>query len=1368
MSSLVPSRPRLFWGIAAFLAAMLPISLVVMQWQVSTVESTVGQRQDEQASAALDHVDREFRQFERRLHDRARSLAEDQDVVRLLRERERGTWIQPPEELIDIAASASVNQRQGIEIHDLSPRVVAWNGVSVPMDAAPSSDRFLSTYQTSVVEDGDRRVALVAWWPIRDGTRVLGAVRAVEVVRLRVPVQNQFISDYDLTDTWQRQIRLPIRIDYRPQEADATGKTQSRVLQGSDGSVLGRVHVEPPSLEAVVSDTRDRYQHVSVFWATLLAIWLTFGLWTTYAAPGKRSARFSPSLRLGAFVIWLIGLRYVLIHLDVPARWQRGKAPLAPLFDPAHLASTFGGGIMRSTGDLVLTAIFALLIASAVVHYRLAGRGYSTAELRRKPPTATGRRYVFGALAVGLAACSLLTVFFREIVRHSLLDSTLDYFSRATLVPSSLELVVIAALIMLGVAAAMLAACAIWPGLRHVVLIRVHQHGLPRRMLAVVGAILIGLVLAARFFVPDELVGSIAILVLIGLVIAWLWTRERQVDLLYLRSILPALFLITIFIYPLLYEGLDTQRRIQMQDAADTFAEGRDPRVMFALEQALREATSARQIDALLADDPSPEVRSKLDSLASVVVRTSLLGSLGGYEVSLTFIGADGQPRGRHVESEHAGPRAVQDEMDAAEFVILRQMYAESAATGSMVEQVTGRRDPGRLQYEGIRPLSPAGLDPERGWVMARAEPRSLLHDYHAPFPRVLLPASTYESMYAGLSIAEFRDGVIVRNVGREFGRYRLGDDVWDELRTGRQVWRREAAEGQAFITYYQRQDPIMPAGAVRETAAVTAVRMPAVNVFDHLFYLLRVTVAGLFLAIPLFLVGLLYRWEIGWLPAPQVRFRDKVLNAFLAVGILAVAVVGFIGLQLVTGENERSIQNWLRQHLDRVEETLVLEARPDEMPYRVLERMNIDSLAARVGLDINVYQGPWLLGSSRPQLIRERLINDRLPIDAYRALFQNGFRFASSVEQVGTFTYTAGFQALPDEQGVPRYVISVPTLPEQERIEEERARTVAYLFGALLLLVLVVMITASVLAGALARPVARLREGLESVAHGKVHQPLPVDSRDEIGELVGTFNEMQRQLVESRRKLAQQERQLAWREMARQVAHEIKNPLTPMKLSVQHLRRAHEAENATGDGAVRAGKFDRLFERITTTLIEQIDALARIANEFHTFARLPSRVLERLDLNEVAMEAIALMQEETQSEVRLESAEEELMVNADREELRRVFINLLKNAMQAIPPEREGSILVASRQMTDRNGEAWAEAAIIDNGTGIPVELQDKIFEPNFSTKTSGTGLGLAITRKSIEEMQGTIEFQTTVGEGSRFTLRLPLAKTTQPQFTR
>src|SRR5690606_503343 len=308
----------------------------------------------------------------------------------------------------------------------------------------------------------------------------------------------------------------------------------------------------------------------------------------------------------------------------------------------------------------------------------------------------------------------------------------------------------------------------------------------------------------------------------------------------------------------------------------------------------------------------------------------------------------------------------------------------------------------------------------------------------------------------------------------------------------------------------------------------------------------------------------------------------------------------------------------------------------------------------------------------------------------------------------------------------------------------------IAYLFGALLVLLIGIFVTTALLANQLTRPFRRLRAGLQAVGAGQMYEPLPVESRDEMGELVATFNRMQGQLVESRRRLAQQERELAWREMARQVAHEIKNPLTPMKLSVQHLRRAFRAPGE--DATPEEQRFAGTLERITTTLIEQIDALDRIAGEFSSFARLPRRSPEPLDLNAVVQEAAALFESEAGGGVlpavlRLDLAGEPLPVEADREELRRVFINLFKNALQAMPEDERAARRAGRITTRTWRDEAHAWAEVEDTGTGIPEDVREKIFQPNFSTKTSGMGLGLAIVQKAVEASGGAISFETKEG---------------------
>ncbi len=1375
-------RIRRFAAVAGVLLLLIPLTWLAQSWYVSELSDSAPAVQQEAVARALGQIESRFDDMQQDLLDRAREIARDPVVMQSLRTRARQGLSEGPEEVVDLFAGLDVPLHTSVELYDFSPQLVAWHGFSMPLDAAPSSPRFLDAFQTAIATDGNVRQALVVWRPVREGTRVLGAVRAMRLIGFDAPVRNEYLRDFSLGDRWQRLTDLPVSVSFDLSAASTDPTVRSRLLQGADGTTLGRVSIYPPSREELLESASARFDDVTAFWLVLLMFWAVGGLWYAYQSKLVDLPEKPRGKTLGWLASWFVlvsaawwSIRFALLNLEVPGRWQGGKAPLAPLFDPMHFASGFGGGLMRSTGDFLLTGIFFLVFAIAFVDLTRSFKDRSAylfelrERLRRRRSTTTQSVFVaVGAVAAGTLTILGLTILLALATRRVVLDSTFDFYARKGLLPEPLLLLVFCALILVTIGVLLLAIGVVW------ITSSVALRRLPDEMstwtfwLTILLAVALPLaVLYTALPLNDVVAWPVSlsfVAVAFTLAVFLILRRQALVELFILRSILPSIFLVTVLLYPMLYNGMDASRRIQMLDAAETFSEGRDPRVLFALEQLLREIRmndAAR--DVLQEGGGAP-----LDSLANEFFQRSFLSSLPAYDVTLTFFSRDQEPIGRYHDTGRSLDAQALRQLEPLQANILYEMYQEGdRSVGVMVAPITGVREPDRLQYGGIAPVYASGTTDVIGWVTVRAEPESALREGGTPFPRVLLPSGSYDDLYTNVAIAEFRDGVLVRTMGRDFGRYRLPEDVRQALAAESSIWRTEEVEERDYQTYYHRRERTIERDAAAAilpstVMSIVGVRVPSINTFDHLYYLLRLTVAGLLIGLPLYLFGLYLRRRAGMLPAPRVRFRDKVLNAFLGVGIISVAAVGFVGLEVVTGENERAVQSWLRQHLERVEETLNLDTRDEQMPYTVLDRVSIDSLAGRVGLDLNVYRGYSLAKLSRPQLVRERLIDQRLPIEAYDALFFDGYRFVYTNEHVGDFTYTTGFRALPDEQGRPRFVVSVPTLPEQERIEEERARTVAYLFGSLLLLLLVVMFTASLLANAISRPIARLRSGLQAVAAGRFERMIPVDSRDEIGELVQTFNEMQEQLVDSRRKLAQQERQLAWREMARQVAHEIKNPLTPMKLSVQHLRRAFRSDGA--DDPEKARKFETIFDRITTTLIEQIDTLARIANEFHSFARMPSRILDKVDLNAIVDQAVSLMQEESDIEITLDLHPRPMIIEADREELRRIYINVIKNAIQAIPEDQKGRVDVR----TEFEQPNFAASSITDNGTGIAPDVQDRIFEPNFSTKTSGTGLGLAIAKKGVEEMGGEIGFETEEEKGTTVWIRLPIVHEPARPMTR
>jgi len=237
---------------------------------------------------------------------------------------------------------------------------------------------------------------------------------------------------------------------------------------------------------------------------------------------------------------------------------------------------------------------------------------------------------------------------------------------------------------------------------------------------------------------------------------------------------------------------------------------------------------------------------------------------------------------------------------------------------------------------------------------------------------------------------------------------------------------------------------------------------------------------------------------------------------------------------------------------------------------------------------------------------------------------------------------------------------------------------------------------------------------------------------------------------------MAKVERDSAWKEMAKQVAHEIKNPLTPLKLNIQYLESKVRMNPEDAPG---------LIEQIAPSLIEQIDNLSEIASEFSNFAQLPTARNEQIRLNEIVKTVHDFFRKREDLTFQLFVPINDVLVFADRNHLVRIMNNVVKNAIQSIPSDRQGEIILRLYRKDDN-----AIIQVTDNGSGIPEEMHDKVFSPNFTTKSSGTGLGLAISTNMLESFNGRIYFKTIENLGTDFFIEIPLMRfeDNYPEVTR
>ncbi len=317
----------------------------------------------------------------------------------------------------------------------------------------------------------------------------------------------------------------------------------------------------------------------------------------------------------------------------------------------------------------------------------------------------------------------------------------------------------------------------------------------------------------------------------------------------------------------------------------------------------------------------------------------------------------------------------------------------------------------------------------------------------------------------------------------------------------------------------------------------------------------------------------------------------------------------------------------------------------------------------------------------------------------------------------------------------------------EGQDFELINTRFIHALMNAHVFLFLIGFVLVITISSYITRPMSNLGSKLQQIKLSHKNEPIEWGRNDEIGALINEYNSMIRKLESNAKVLAQTERDTAWREMARQVAHEIKNPLTPMKLSLQHMQRAVHMQEREGSSDI--------VDRMCNTLMEQIDNLSQISDEFSNFASLPSANNSKVLLNEVVETVHDLFRKRDDMDINMVEPIDDVIVYADKNNMIRILNNLIKNAIQAIPPGRRGKIGIKLYK-----DDAKGTIEVTDNGIGIPDHMKNKIFKPNFTTKSSGTGLGLAIAANMVESFGGNIYFESKGTNGSTFFIEIPLKR--------
>jgi two-component system, NtrC family, nitrogen regulation sensor histidine kinase NtrY len=1283
--------------LAGFVLLLLGISQIVRIVWIDHLqggwEAIQERRAQEDAAIAV----REFAELQNAAERVSLGVAQHQDVREYL-----GGMRNERRALFAAVMEAADANGCGVEVYDAEGELVSWAGPGGPPAIIQVRSALLGHTLSAVVRTAVTS-QLVVVSPVRSTTRVIGVAIARQTVEVDYPLSNRFMAYVGLADRLTSRLGTVVEFDFSENAAARKdGRWLCAPLASIDGKPIGMVSLMRPSRLAAIENLQTAFASFDI---SLVIIFCGLTLFPVALWFWKRRGTWGGAVGLVS-CMWLT--RYLLLWLGFPDRFISGS-----VFNPTLFASEFGGGLAQSIGDLFLTVVafvFSLAALTRITAMRSEGR---TAPSGFLPDL--GRSV--GAIVVTFLLFWMLRGY-GAIIRSAVVDSTLSYGDPGIILP---PLPMAVMLISLG----LLSVCMVALGER-----------MTERLFALLGGWHVGPVRTLLLFVlasvlfgshQDEPLMSTTFrlgcsAVFIGMA---LWRRgPREAGDRRKRGTLTVAYVATAvcLLVPLLQRNIEEQAKSRIEAFAVEFVRPVDGWLKVIVEDGLRQLGDA-------STGHGEMLKAGADSVKDAPLRAWARSTAcrEGYSALFAILDSAGAVRGKFSIGSQSS---------------LITQFAEALpldSTGMVRIKSIGDGITAVRVYGGTTFLRDAsGGTPGFARVVIAAGEQQL---FRGDNPAVLRGSAgePVESYSRTITLSEYRDGLLVRTSNMAIPYTQV---LSDEVRTALNrpetpaVWTKETIAGAKYDSYAIRKGNDSHDVIVLSTehqrllmALVGLSKVPLV------FVLALLAGAGVYVV---------FRGRHG--AGYVFTFRDRLLAAMLLTAFVPLVALLLYGRYSVHNRAKESLSSRLEQETASIAQeiagigeysdaSLELSLRPDRVEF----------IASNVGTDFNLYVGSELRVSSRPELYTTGFIDSRLNGKAYAAVVLEGRRFAMESEHVGLYQYEVGYRPVLDAAGGVIGIVGVPMLYRQEDVARELSEQNAVLIGVYAIVLLAIVIATMVLANRIAAPVQKLTILTRDLARGEldISARLP-KAEGEIGELVKSFGAMARDLRSSRDELVRVERELAWREMARQIAHEIKNPLTPMKLSIQHLRQTY---------LDKAPDFDAILEKVSRTIIDQIDTLGRIASEFSNFARMPRRRIESCDLPEVVQEAVQLFRQDRQIAFHVEADDGIPPLQADRDELRRAFINIIRNGVQATTGP--GRIDVSLRKTPD-----GVRIAFRDHGCGIADEVRPKLFQPNFSTKTDGMGLGLAIVKKTMDDLGARIAIESSPGAGTTVILEIPIAR--------
>ncbi len=1094
-------------------------------------------------------------------------------------------------------------------------------------------------------------------------------------------MQNKFYNQVSFSEELSNKFNTLFNVYYDPYaQPEKDGRKHSVVLLNSHKSKIGLASFFKPSRNFEITEIQETATQVQILLLVIGLFFLTLGMKSDFHTIKWKS------IRMAALIIYFAALRFIFYWTGFPAKFIDG-----PLVDPSYFSSTFASGIVKTPIEFFVTNLFLLIIGIKFFFYIL--------EYFKEKDSGkfTIIKFIVSPLIAILAFYTLRGL--AASIKSVVFDSTIRYFKEPDLIPSLPTVIMNLNILLLGLASVFVLISFILLIGKFIKLLKTGHS-----LLQFLNLFALVQLTCFIFFLkqPEPLITPImcfAFISLIFLVIGNFTFRNKHISATIVYSSLIASVIV---ISMLNYFNLELEKR-SLKVIAYEVNRANKELLSYLVDETLRTSMqNDRLISSLYKLNSNYDSESFIAWSNSSLQRESLSSELTLFDRNFNLLG--------------------RFTVGFDEVIDYKKLLKKKNEDGVSISEIESSSNIG-FSFAGVVPVENNNIIAGYIAVAAKFNVENL---GASEFPDFLESNKAALGSVVDLNLVrifEFSDGKLLRVRGNIFPSKEQREQIFKvELSPDGDGWANLSFYGEDYITYILNTN-------FDGEKKTTAVSIKEKEITWSLYNFFKIFIVHSIFILVFVIILMIFRYI-----NLKYTFKTRLLGAFLFISIIPIIALAVYNREVVRERTNTAIFNELSKRSEYLENHI--KAQKQKHPDREFLTA-FENAGKELKIAFTIYENSEMIYSSKKEYFDNRLIPEKLKSEVHYNLNYLSFREALTKEAIDNYVYDAYYRKI--DFGDKPFILGVNDAFNKIELFYSPVDADVFLFGVYSFAVIVITLLSNLFANQISSPIRQLTRATNAVAQGDLSVQVTNKEKGELKELLDGFNSMTSELQKNQNDIAELERESAWKEMAKQVAHEIKNPLTPMKLSVQQIVAAYKDKKTD---------FDEILKKLSQAILNQIESLSLIASEFSSFAKMPSLKLEEFDLIPVIKDTVHLFGDE-EAKIKFSSEVEKVCIESDASQMRRMFINLIRNSIQA-------KAAIISINLTVQND--FAVIIISDNGRGILPENQNKIFDSNFTTKDKGLGLGLKLIKRFLENTNGEIKLFTSTAAGTEFRIKIPV----------